>query len=66
MLTRTFLFLERIGYRREKKLWQQGISNWKDFLNREKIKGISRSLWRSMLMRSCVFNTFPKLFVKYV
>jgi len=42
MLKRTFLFLERIGYRREKKLWQQGISNWEDFLNKQKIKGISR------------------------
>lgn len=41
MIRNSFIFLEKITAARERKLWQQGILNWDDFLKAEKIKGIT-------------------------
>ena len=41
-ITNSFIFLNRISYKREKSIWQQSIYNWDSFLNEEKIKGISK------------------------
>lgn len=41
MITNSFVFLEKISAPKEKKLWQQGILDWNDFLKTEKIKGIT-------------------------
>lgn len=42
MIRNSFIFLERIGGKLEQSIWQQGIHNWDDFLNRKYVKGISR------------------------
>ncbi|MBI2101368.1 ribonuclease H-like domain-containing protein [Candidatus Woesearchaeota archaeon] len=42
MITSTFIFLERIGDKIEKNIWNNGISDWHSFLNRKYIKGMSR------------------------
>ncbi len=42
MIENSFIFLKGFGYIKERKLWEQGILDWNDFLNTEKIKGISR------------------------
>ena len=42
MITNSFIFLERIGNRLEQKIWNSGVRNWDDFLNKRHIKGISR------------------------
>lgn len=41
MITESFIFLDRITSQSEKNLWISGINNWEDFLNADKIKGIS-------------------------
>jgi uncharacterized protein len=41
MIRSTFLVLDRLGKTREKSIWAQGILTWDDFLNSEKISGIS-------------------------
>lgn len=41
MIRNSFIFLERITAAKERKLWQQGILTWDDFLRAEKISGIS-------------------------
>ena len=42
MIRNSFIFLERIGDKLERNIWQQGIHNWNDFLNRRYVKGISK------------------------
>jgi len=42
MIENTFIFLPRIGKKKESSIWNQGIKNWDDFLSKE-IKGISKS-----------------------
>lgn len=42
MIKNTFLFLEKIGAKKEKNLWQRGLKDWNDFLQAENIPGISR------------------------
>ena len=41
MIQNSFIFLERVTAAKERKLWQQGILTWDDFLKAKKIKGIS-------------------------
>ena len=41
MIQNSFIFLEKITVAKERKLWQQGILSWDDFLKAKKIKGIS-------------------------
>ncbi len=42
MIRDSFIFLEKVGKKKENNLWEQGIKNWQDFLKKEKIKGISK------------------------
>ncbi|HLG25094.1 MAG TPA: ribonuclease H-like domain-containing protein [Candidatus Nanoarchaeia archaeon] len=42
MIARSFTFLEGIGKSLESKIFGQDIKNWDDFLNSEKINGLSR------------------------
>jgi uncharacterized protein len=41
MIRRSFIFLEKVGKKKEKNIWSQGIPAWHDFLQAEKVKGIS-------------------------
>ena len=41
MIRNSFIFLDKIGEKREKLIWNQGIDGWDDFLDRN-ILGISR------------------------
>lgn len=41
MIQHSFMFLEKISFKREKLWWQQGIIDWNTFLKTEKIKGIT-------------------------
>ncbi len=41
MIQSSFRFLEKITAAKERKLWQQGILSWDDFLKAERIKGIT-------------------------
>ncbi|MBN1502586.1 ribonuclease H-like domain-containing protein [Candidatus Woesearchaeota archaeon] len=41
MIRRSFIFLDRIGPKQEANIRKQGINDWQDFLEQEKIKGIS-------------------------
>ena len=42
MLSNSFIFLDRVGVARERALWSAGVDTWDDFLNMERIRGISR------------------------
>ena len=41
MIRHSFLFLTGVGTARERRLWERGILSWDDFLERERICGIS-------------------------
>jgi len=41
MIRNSFIFLEKVGRRKEKSIWQQGIRDWQDFLKAKEIKGVS-------------------------
>ncbi|MBN2423000.1 ribonuclease H-like domain-containing protein [Candidatus Woesearchaeota archaeon] len=41
MITKSFIFLEKIGWKKEQNIRKQGIKDWQSFLNTEKVKGIS-------------------------
>ncbi len=41
MIRRSFVILERVGRKKERALWQQGILDWNDFLQKTVIKNIS-------------------------
>ena len=41
MIRRTFLFLPSIGPGTERTLWRRGVSDWSDFLGRERLEGFS-------------------------
>ena len=41
MIRKSFIFLDRIGQRSERRIWGQGIDDWDSFLDAGKIKGIS-------------------------
>ncbi len=42
MIKKSFIFLERIGNRLEKNIWNSGIHDWDSFLNCNNIKGLSK------------------------
>jgi hypothetical protein len=46
MIRNSFIILNRIGASKERSLWRQGILTWEDFINQEKVDGISRELKR--------------------
>ncbi|MFC1697277.1 ribonuclease H-like domain-containing protein [Nanoarchaeota archaeon] len=41
MIRNSFIFLDKVSHLTEKKIWQQGIHSWDDFLNTSNIDGIS-------------------------
>jgi uncharacterized protein YprB with RNaseH-like and TPR domain len=41
MISNSFIFLDRIGDKSEENIWKQGIRCWDDFLNADKVKGMS-------------------------
>jgi uncharacterized protein len=41
MIQNTFVFLDKIGAGKERKLWEQGITDWSDFLRADIVKGVS-------------------------
>ncbi len=43
MLKNSFIFLKGFGYVKERRLWEQGILTWDDFLNTDRINGISKA-----------------------
>lgn len=43
MLKNSFIFLKGFGYVKERRLWEQGVLTWDDFLSTRKIKGISKA-----------------------
>ena len=43
MLRNSFIFLKGFGYVKERRLWEQGILTWNDFLSVERIRGISKA-----------------------
>lgn len=47
MLTSTFVLLQGIGAATERRLWQEGLLHWHEFINAPKIRGLSpeRKAW---------------------
>ena len=43
MIENSFIFLEKIGEKTEKNLWNNNIHSWHDFLNNKTILGVSRA-----------------------
>jgi len=41
MIQNSFIFLEKIGRKKEKSIWEQGIYSWEAFLTTKQIKGLS-------------------------
>ena len=41
MIQNSFIMLDKVDYKTEQNIWNQGIYNWDAFLNAQKIKGIS-------------------------
>lgn len=42
MIEQSFVFLDRIGAKAERRIWAQGIRNWDDFLKAGRVRGISK------------------------
>ncbi len=43
MIQNSFIFLDKVSYKKEQNFWKQGVKTWDDFLLKQKIKGISQS-----------------------
>ena len=41
MLTNSFIFLDSIGQRQERRIWEQGILDWNRFIETDSIRGVS-------------------------
>lgn len=48
MLENTFKLVKGIGPESEKRLWEQGITTWDDFLSKDHVKGISKTLLQKL------------------
>lgn len=66
MIAESFIFLDRITNLSEKKIWDSGIKNWNDFLQTNKIPGIStkRKLFYDSQLRKAKEILQKKDFVK--
>ncbi|MBU0535730.1 MAG: ribonuclease H-like domain-containing protein [Nanoarchaeota archaeon] len=40
MIRKSFIFLDRVGLRKEKSIWNQGIDDWDNFISKSKVKGV--------------------------
>lgn len=68
MIRQSYIFLEKINSKTEKNIWKQGIKDWEDFLNSEKIKGIGekRKLYynrRLLEARNALYNFNSSYFI---
>ena len=68
MIRKSFIFLERVGKRLEKNLWNNGIHDWDSFLKKEDIQGLSkpRKLYydrKLMEARKHLFNANSSYFM---
>jgi uncharacterized protein YprB with RNaseH-like and TPR domain len=68
MITNSFIFLDKISYKKEKAIWNQGIKDWQDFINTKKIKGISnksKSYYKRKIIqaRTALFNNCSSYFI---
>ena len=43
MIKKSFIFLDKVGSRTEQKLWESGVTDWKDFLRNDSVPGFSRA-----------------------
>jgi len=43
MIRQSFIFLDKIQQKSEKKIWESGVKDWNDFLQRKEISGMSSS-----------------------
>jgi len=43
LIENSFIFLEGISRKLERSIWAQGIKNWDNFINTNKVQGISRA-----------------------
>lgn len=41
MIRSSFIFLDKVSRKSEQNIWGQGIDEWNDFLDKEKVKGVS-------------------------
>jgi len=41
MIKNSFIFLDKIGHKREKQIWNEGINDWEEFKENKEIKSIS-------------------------
>ena len=53
MLRNTFLHLERVGERGEKRLWQRGVRTWDDYLSKYSKSGNGRLAKNCGLLGEC-------------
>ena len=60
MITNTSIFLERVGHKVEKLIWNSGIYDWDSFLKSSKIKGMSR--YRKMYCNRKIHNAKKALY----
>jgi uncharacterized protein YprB with RNaseH-like and TPR domain len=60
MITKSFIFLERIGHKVEKLIWNNGIYDWDSFLLNNKIKGLSR--YRKLYYNRKILNAKKALY----
>ena len=65
VITQSFICLDRIGHESERKIWQQGIHTWDDFLTSSTIKGMSAarktmySLFLQKAQKNLEVRNFP-------
>ncbi|MBI3051133.1 ribonuclease H-like domain-containing protein [Candidatus Woesearchaeota archaeon] len=43
MLRKSFILLDKIGVRKERSIWSQGVGDWRDFLSAGKVNGIGKA-----------------------
>lgn len=41
MLENSFIFLDKVGTAREQSLWREGVMTWSEFMNRDRVRGMS-------------------------
>lgn len=60
MITNSFIFLERVGYKVEQLIWDNGIYDWDSFLKNNRVKGMS--LYRKLYYNRKILNAKKALF----
>lgn len=60
MIRNSFIFLERVGEKLEQNIWKNNVYDWDNFLNTNKINGISKS--RKIYYNRKILNARKELF----